>query len=172
MFCCKCGAKVYDGTKYCHNCGSALPDPAPDVGLYAPEDIGRKVGSVGATSGSSSEGKSARKETKCHKCGASGGLKAWDFGLGMVVSTKRTWGETAVSAAISAITVPLIGYGMLRLPGKKTSFNVLRLRLVLCDACLRTRVGYSSHPFWKEANRLGYTEFFGPTELDKLEPVP
>ena len=90
----------------------------------------------------------------------------------MIVSIKRAWGETAVSAVLSAVTVPLIGYGMLRMPGEKTKFNVLCLRLVLCDACWRKRVGYSSHPFWREAIKLGYTEFFDSTELDKLEPIP
>jgi hypothetical protein len=171
MFCCKCGAKVYHEAKYCHNCANALPDPTIDIEPL-PKDTESKANSIAVRSASGSETRSNRKDLKCHKCGSSGGLKAWDFGLGKVVSTKRAWGETAISAALSAVTAPLIGYGMLRLPGKRTSFTVLRLRLVLCDACVRNRGGYSSHPFWNEANRLGYTEFFGPTELDKLEAVP
>ena len=171
MFCCMCGAKIYHEAKYCHNCASALPDPTLDIGPL-PEDNRSKASSIAARSASGSETKSDRKDPRCHKCGASDGLKAWNFGLGKADSTKRAWGETAISAALSAVTVPLIGFGMLRLPGKRTSFTVLRLRLVLCDACWRDRAGYSSHPFWNEANSLGYTEFFGPTELDKLEPVP
>lgn len=147
MFCCKRGAEIYLQAKYCHNCGGVLPDPTFE---------GRPV----------RDGVS--NALKCHKCGASKGIKAWDFGLGKAISSKRAWGETAMSAALSAVTVPLIGYGMLRLPGKKTNFRVLRLRLMLCDSCWQNRAGYSFHPFWNEANRLGFTEFFPSTELDKM----
>lgn len=171
MFCCKCGSKIYHEAKYCHNCGNALPGPALDVGPSMPEGIETEADSATKHPPPNLVITSDCKEPKCHKCGAAGGLKAWDFGLGKIVTTKRAWGETAISAALSAVTVPLTGYGMLRLPGKKTRFSVVRLRLVLCDTCLRNQAGYSSHPFWEEANRLGYTEFFDQTELTKLEPT-
>lgn len=170
MFCCKCRAKIYHEAKYCHNCGDPLSGPTIDVG-HMPESIESKTDSNATRSSTNSRTRSDLKEPNCHKCGAAGGLKAWDFGLGKAIETKRVWGETAISAALSAVTVPLIGYGVLRLPGKKTSFSVVRLRLILCDACCRNRVGYSAHPFWEEANRLGYTEFFDQMELTKLEPI-
>jgi hypothetical protein len=154
MFCCKCGAEIHREATHCHKCGDVLP------------------GMVATHSPAGSQSTAGRQEAKCHKCGGTAGLTAWDFGLGKVLSTNRAWSETAISAALSAVAVPLIGFGMLRLPGKRTSFSVLRLRLVLCDACLRNRVGYSAHPLWEEANRQGYTEFFGTTELGKLEHVP
>jgi hypothetical protein len=91
--------------------------------------------------------------------------------LGKKISSKRAWGGTAWSLAVSAITVPLIGAGGVQLPGKNTRLRVLRLRLVLCDSCRQKRLNYSVHPWWATANRLGYTEFLNAEQLAGLETV-
>jgi hypothetical protein len=154
MFCCKCGAETHPCDRYCHNCGDTLPQ---DIEVTSEKrSVQPKVGN---------------KNQRCHKCGSPERLYSWDFGLGKAISSKRAWGETALSAAFSAVTVPLTGYGVLRLPGKRTKFSVVRLSLVLCDSCLRNREGYTCHPMWSEAQRLGFTEFFCAGDLANLEPV-
>jgi hypothetical protein len=90
--------------------------------------------------------------------------------LGRITSTRQTWGETVATAAVSAVTIPLLGAGALRLPGKKTSFDVLQLRLRLCDSCAREKnTAYSMHPGWRRAMALGYREFFDASELKRLQ---
>ena len=97
---------------------------------------------------------------------------AWDFGLGKPIASKRVWASTAASLAVSAMTVPLFGLGRLDLPGRKTTFTVLRLQLVLCESCQqRGGIHYSVHPWWGDALRLGYTQFFDGDDLEKLQPL-
>lgn len=87
------------------------------------------------------------------------------------ISYLRDRVEAAWSVAVSPVTIPLIGAGGLRLPGRKTSYRVLRLRLILCDSCWGGQTRYSLHPWWRTAIRLGYTEFFDAEGLKKLEPA-
>ena len=47
------------------------------------------------------------------------GLYGWNFGLGKNLSSQRTWSETAVSAAVSAIALPVIRSGMNPVAWKK-----------------------------------------------------
>jgi hypothetical protein len=86
-----------------------------------------------------------------------------------VISSRHAWGETVISTVVSAATLPLLGAGIFKLPGKETSFQVLRLRFNLCDSCARSKeTSYSMHPSWKKANSLGYTQFFDANELKRL----
>lgn len=112
-----------------------------------------------------------QKPHECHACGRKDNLHSWDFGLGKNVSTKRAWSETALSVAVSAVTILLVGVAGLQLPGKKTSYRVLRLRLILCDVCWEGETKYSLHPWWQKATQLGYTQFFDADGLKKLEPT-
>ena len=59
------------------------------------------------------------KPNECHGCGRTEGLKGYNFGLAKVLSAKRDWTEIAASVALSAISVPLVGLGMIKIPGKK-----------------------------------------------------
>jgi len=166
MYCCKCGAEIYLRSKYCHNCGDTLPESAPDL-----ESSFSHGAEVATNKESAPRRQPISPQPSCHKCGSYLRLNSWDFGLGKVALSRRSWSETAISAALSAVSVPLTGYGMLRLPGKRTTFGVLRLRLILCDSCVRNREGYECHPLWAEAHRLGFTEFFCSADLKKLAPV-
>lgn len=108
---------------------------------------------------------------RCHGCGAETDLRSWDFGLGMVISKEWHWGETVGSAALSALAVPVVGYGMLSLPSKDTRMAVLRLRLTLGNDCSRRGVNYALHPSWPGAQQLGFEKFLGPDDLARLEPA-
>jgi hypothetical protein len=68
----------------------------------------------------------------CHYCGASVDLKQFDFALMHVEQAGRNWGEAAASIALSAVLLPVVGGGMLRIPGKSFSGAAVHLRLVVC----------------------------------------
>jgi len=110
-----------------------------------------------------------QKLFECHVCGKREELHIWRFGLGKIITKKRNWGQTAMSAAISAVTLPAIGFGVLSLPSKNVRIKVLKLQLNLCDRCARTqKTSYALHPWWDHATRLGYTEFLTEQDLRDL----
>jgi hypothetical protein len=174
MFCCKCGARNPDDANYCHKCGGLLYSETPE---HSDQLIENRV----PHQFERAEGDERRRlieellaieqrPHECHACGRAENLNGWDFGLGKKISTKRAWGETAWSVAVSAVTIPLLGAGGLQLPGKNTRYEVLRLRLILCGSCWEGEAKYSLHPWWQKATQLGYTEFFDAEGLKKLEP--
>lgn len=175
MFCCKCGSLNPDDANFCHKCGSSLyraagGNPSDSAKNKTPHQLEPHV---------SEEQRQLieellpidQKPDECHACGRKDHLRSWDFGLGKKLSTKRAWGATAWSVAVSAVTIPLLGAGGVRLPGQKTSYRVLRLRLTLCDSCWEGQAKYGLHPWWQTAIRLGYTEFFDAEGLKRLEPA-
>ena len=118
----------------------------------------------------------------CHKCGSAFMVKRYLFGLAEITSEKRTWLETAFSVALSAITLPTIGYGGLALPGKTTTARVLRLHLSLCASCAKQSKNWVrtvqlrqedcvKHPAWQKAQALGFTRFLSEEELAKYVPA-
>jgi hypothetical protein len=109
-----------------------------------------------------------KKPHECHACGKRDDIYSWDFGLGKKTGTKRNWFITAASLGLSAITVPLLGSGMLRLPGKEMRFRILRLKLILCDSCRDSRFSYNFHPWWEPARRLLLIRLFQQTHTDSM----
>jgi len=106
---------------------------------------------------------------ECHGCGRRDTLRGWDFGLGRPLGARTDWDGTLASIALSAVTIPLLGVAGLRLPGKSVTLSVLRLQLLLCDACAsQGKTPYSVHPVWSEAVRLGYTYFLDAGALTRL----
>jgi hypothetical protein len=182
MFCCKCGAKTPGDANFCNKCGSSLYREAAEHSGGLADNR--------AASGHTPEGTAQPalikellaidpKPHECHACGRRDKLFAWDFGMARRISTKRAWGESALSIALSAASLPLLGVGVLTMPGKKIRYQVLRLRLVFCERCCRQNrasaysrrlrsAAYSVHPWFEVARRIGYTEFLGANALDKL----
>jgi hypothetical protein len=167
MYCCKCGTKIVAEAAFCHKCGQPV---------YA-------EGEVVATQTQSPQGPSERTPDSalmrelasidkqahcCHACGKKDQLLSWDFGLGKPIGTKREWAKTAVSVAVSAVTIPLLGAGMLQLPGTSTRLSVLPLKLVLCSDCHKSKKSYDVHPWWAPLRRYGYTEFVSAQALKTL----
>jgi ribosomal protein L40E len=175
MFCCKCGAQNPDDASYCHKCGVLLFRlDAQRVEASAPAKIVQNLDE------SLTEEQRQLidevlsvdpKPSECHICGRTDHVYNFDFGLGKKISTKREWSETALSVAVSALTLPLLGAGGIVFPGKKNRFRILKLRLVLCDSCERGKIRYEYHPWWTPAKRLGYSVFFSLNDLKKLEPA-
>lgn len=176
MYCCKCGVKNPDDASYCNKCGSPLyltfqhghgPRQPIEEGIRDPVRTQMDEERRGISELLSID----PKPHQCHGCRTEKDLYGYDFGLAKVMSARRNWGEAAWSAAVSAVSLPLLGYGILQLPGKKSRLRVLRLRLILCESCRRRRVSYLLHPWWEPARRLGFTQFLSADDLDRLEPA-
>jgi hypothetical protein len=172
MFCCMCGARNLDNARLCHNCtapfeahslppsNSGYTQPLSSRDLENPE-----------VQGLIRLSKISQKPGECHSCGKRENLTSFQFGLAKPLSTERDWRMTAASVLVSAVSVPLVGFGVLQLPGKKTNMRVMRLRLVLCRVCWTARKGYALHPWWAIAQESGYTVFITAEELSTLQPA-
>jgi hypothetical protein len=146
MYCCICGANLAGKSTSCRSCGAPVPPESPS---QSGSSLALEEGAIRDILSED------RQSTGCHKCGSKATQHTWQFGLGKVIASRHAWGQTAISAAVSAVTLPLLGAGVLKLPGKETSFHVLRLRLNLCDSCARSKgTAYSMHPAWKKATSL------------------
>jgi hypothetical protein len=110
------------------------------------------------------------KSCECHSCGKTEGLMGYKFGLAKVLSAERDWTSTAASVVVSAISIPLVGLGMLELPGKRTRVRALRMTLVLCESCRAGKLNYPAHPWWYSAQRLGYNTLLSDRDLEQLRP--
>lgn len=106
----------------------------------------------------------------CHYCGSDDDLVHSDFALMMDTERRFSFGGTVASAAISAITLPLIGAAALRLPGRSNSGAALRLRLVTCKSCRKKHGNFfglyllnerhaSNHPLWTTLHEQGFAKF-------------
>ena len=139
MYCPQCGSETVDAAWFCHQCGYALTvtlrgRPARDACDPRARSAEPHVDDEHRTLADELLPIDPKSD-QCHCCGRRENLHNWDFGLAKTVSTKRTWTRTAISVAISAVSLPTAGYGVFHPPGKIERLNVLRLRLVLCDDC-------------------------------------
>jgi hypothetical protein len=178
MFCCKCGARNADAATYCRSCGSLLykgdgpkvqqspkKPTAHEVETLPDEELRRLIDELLPID---------QKPHECHGCGRKDNLHSWDFGLGKIISIDRAWGKTALSIAVSAVTFLTGGPdGIVPLPGTKARLRVLRLRLILCESCIRGRTNYTFHvhPWWEPARRLGYAKFVSADDMERLQPA-
>jgi hypothetical protein len=114
----------------------------------------------------------------CHGCGATEGLSHHDFGLVRITKRERDWKSVGISAAISAVTIPLVGAGALYGPSKTATGHVLKMRLALCVTCKDQRKGLfgtfsvrerdgTIHPLWNDLHAAGFTKFLSAVELTK-----
>jgi hypothetical protein len=175
MYCSQCGIQTADDALYCHGCGSVLyrdrlfrqgrdscePSVRP-MERPVDEEYRRIAAELLPID---------QKPDQCHYCGRREHLRSWDFGLAKKISAKRVWARTAVSLAMSVVSLPLAGYGVFSPPGTLERLKVLRLQLILCEACWRAgRSSFSLHPWWAAANRLGYSRFLDADALGRLQP--
>ena len=122
----------------------------------------------------------------CHICGSNPGVKHFPFGMANVIAKKMDWGKTASSVAasivVSAITAPLLGVWGWSISGKKTTAKIVRLQLVLCEECLKSRKrffgntrlsteDYSKQPCFDEFRELGYTTVLNEYLLKQYKPT-
>jgi hypothetical protein len=114
----------------------------------------------------------------CHSCGGLDTLNHYDFGIVRVHTEQKDWKAAGLSVALSAVTLPLLGVGRLYGPGKTTTGNLLKLRIVLCKSCTNARRNFFGafvvkeshcviHPLWKELREAGFTMFVPTQELWK-----
>jgi len=112
----------------------------------------------------------------CHYCESTDDLKHHDFALMNVDKTNRKWGETAASIALSAALFPVLGGGMVRLPGRSFQGAAIHLRLVVCKACRKKNGNIfgaffldekkaAKHPLWDHLIAAGYRKFLAHDKL-------
>lgn len=179
MFCFNCGAENTADVIYCFKCGNELWPANPPRRALPARSIPSKTEPSSSIKQLDAIFQIDHKPHECHSCGRKDNLLTFEFGLGKKVSSRRLWKETAVSAGISAVTMPFLGMGVIHLPGKRTRFQVLRLQLVLCKSCLTRCMtsrpphhvdlwAYALHPWWIPAKCLGYTEVLAPDQLKNM----
>lgn len=114
--------------------------------------------------------------TRCHGCGAAAALSRFVFGLAKIVKETRDWVETIASVAVSAVSLPLTGFGVFQTPGRATTANILRLHLLFCPECTKKRTrlfgnlvlsdsDYELHPCFVKARQLGYSRLLAADPL-------
>jgi hypothetical protein len=106
----------------------------------------------------------------CHYCGSGDELVHHDFALMAVEKASRKWGETAASIALSAALFPVLGGGVVQLPGKSFHGAAIHLRLVVCKSCRKKNSNLfgafvinqqkaATHPLWSHLITAGFTKF-------------
>lgn len=105
----------------------------------------------------------------CHYCGSAGERVYLDFALMRVSGSSISIGQTVASAALSTVTIPLLGVGALSLPGKSLRGAAFHLKLVVCKPCCKKEgnmFGFfmnerraSRHPLWSVLHEHGFTKF-------------
>ena len=106
------------------------------------------------------------KPNECHGCGGKDQLLAYPLALAKTLNVKRDWTGTAASVALSAVSIPLTGFGIFRTPGKHTTYRAVRMTLILCRNCRKRRVNYELHPWWRDLHSLGYAQFLDRYDLE------
>jgi hypothetical protein len=119
----------------------------------------------------------------CHGCGNTENLTDFEFGIARNQKQERDWKSTGISAAVSAVTIPLLGFGAFYGPSKTSTAQLLRLQLKLCPTCINSRKGFfggfaategncALHPMWNELQSDGFKKFVGTNELKSWIQLP
>lgn len=168
MFCPACGVALYEELAFCHKCGRKItpPDPTPRQQIQvmpSPQTPPRNDTELAAA---------LRRESvpsdMCLICGAEDSLVLIDFGLAKT-KTRRNWSDTVSSVVVSAVSLPLVGLGLIRLPGKTTQTSMFTLRFTACVKCASQNIDYSFHPWFPILFDYGYNQFISPQELAILK---
>lgn len=112
----------------------------------------------------------------CHYCGSEEELQQYHFAMMRVDKTGRNWGSTAITAAMSAAAVPLLGVAALAMPGRTFHGSALNLRLKVCKLCQKKNSNIfglfmlneeraSHHPAWKQLKDAGFEKFFDTEKI-------
>jgi len=167
MYCCTCGTKCPENAPRCPSCGSVqLPERASVLGRVEPSSR-TPIQSDDETIALQRLSVTDVKSDQCHGCGSKDQLLAYPFALAKKMNVQRDWAGTAASVAISAVSIPLTGFGIFQTPGKRTTYRIIRMTLILCPECRKRRVSYELHPWWNGVLRLGYTKFFDRYDLGR-----
>jgi hypothetical protein len=115
-------------------------------------------------------------DSPCHYCKSTEELFSYNFAMMKVEDAKRNWGATLATAAIGAVTVPLLGAAAIRLPGKSFQGQAYQLRLIVCKPCTNKEGNWlgifilneeraAHHPYWKSLYERGFTKFLNEEKI-------
>ena len=158
---------MHDGTVFCQGCGREAPPLSRSAGRRGVPDKQKRraIESIEENRLESLLRERPVKIGQCLICTSSYRLAAFDFGLAKV-KVARDWTATIASAAISAVAIPLVGFGAVRLPDKTTGIRMYKLRITLCEECLselaKSVPDPSIHPWFWILWDHGYTTLVSP----------
>jgi hypothetical protein len=152
-----------EGAVFCHKCGTRIPLLVPNqprettAPIRAPK-LSKKKELIQHLKNA------VPRLSQCCICSTSENLQYFEFGLGML-ETRRRWLEAGASVALSALSLPLTGFGMLTLPTKEENWSVVRMALAVCPECLQEKPEYVLHPWFALLWNYGYNVFFSTEQL-------
>jgi len=164
-----CRAELDRDSRFCHRCGHELstgqeiqPKATVPSRSYQPIRLVQ----------SDDELIAALRQTRprsdeCHICSGTSGLRKIDFGLAKYF-VRRRWAEMVGSLGVSAVTLYLMGIGMVTLPTKQTRRSIVRLRLVRCSKCADQPPQFTRHPWYGLLWNYGYMQFVPPEQMEPL----
>lgn len=166
MYCPACGAQLLSESEFCHKCGRKSPHEllltidTRDRGVVVtrPRNEEELIAALE---------RELPKLQRCSVCSAKDNLTYINFGLGML-KTGRRWKETFLSAAVSAVSLPLVGMGKLILPTKLSSIRVIPLFLAVCSKCISGEPDFTKHPCFSILWDYGFNKFIPTNELPKF----
>ena len=106
----------------------------------------------------------------CHCCGSTNEIQRFGFGMMRVTKSELNISATAATALASALLIPLVGSGAIRLPGRNLQGSILYLKLALCPICRKREANWMGffmlkerhialHPLWKQLQEAGFAKF-------------
>jgi hypothetical protein len=163
MYCPACGTELYRESVFCHKCGRRTLSLEPPTNatlqtqqqLLKPRNDKELVEAL--------DQKTLRYD-KCLVCLRVDNLVFVDFGLSRT-KRGRKWNETIASVLISSISVPLGGFGLIRLPGKTSETIMFPMRFTVCKTCISEDMDYSLHPWFDLLWDYGFNQFVCPEEI-------
>jgi len=167
MYCCACGSTCPENAACCPQCGSAQL-PEPNLSPESNHSLRTQVSTDNEAAIIQRLRSSDVKSYECHGCGNKQELLSYPFALAKTLNVERNWAGTAASIAVSAVSIPLTGFGVFQIPRKRTRYRMIRMTLILCPKCRKHTVTYERHPWWNVVYRLGYTEFLDRYDLEEL----
>lgn len=167
MFCPACVTEVDPDAHFCPRCGHKLSpvaatQPPARIPLrgYPPMQPVRNDKELAAALR-----QIGPKLNECHICSGKVGLQKIDFGLAKYYARRR-WAEMAATMGMSAVTLYLMGIGIVTLPTKQTRRSVIRLRLVRCLNCAAQPPQFDRHPWYGLLWNYGYIQLIPPEQME------
>lgn len=163
MYCPACGTVLYEETVYCHKCGRRISWLEPPTTVHIPTQQPRLKPRNDKELIEALDRETLRYD-RCLVCSRIDNLVFIDFGLSRT-KKGRKWNETIASVVVSAVSIPLGGFGLIRLPGKTSETIMFPMRFTACKACVSDDLDYSLHPWFDLLWDYGFNQFICPEEM-------
>jgi len=163
VFCPTCGVGFLEEAEFCHKCGRRAPLLEPPA-IAEAQDLQTERPPRNDRELAAALRRKVVRLDRCLICSSANDLVSIDFGLAKT-KTGRDWNDTVASVVVSAVSLPLGGFGRLILPRKSTRTTLFTLRFTACANCASEDLDYSLHPWFDILVDYGYNQFLSPGEM-------